>query len=240
MSIRKGKIQSINFDDETYKILTDEVNEVGGNYSGTINRLIRYALALDKGVKDEMALHAYQKAVELKKEASEESGFRKSTLEKQSEQYMDLMNLFTSGRGIKIPIFENMQRIEMKNGYLICPDDWIYLELCDPAKATEAVVIEFHNGKKFNLPHFVFFTDRQMDEYMEKEALGLAAKASKDYKKASLMYQEPRYSSAGRMLNAKEWKEQPVPGFFKIGKLGTGNDYPYGAIVIETGGNNNV
>lgn len=233
MAKRKGKIQSINFEDEAYEILTNEVKAVGGNYSSNINRLIYYALALDISVKEEMAIHAYQRALEVKKEANEESGFSKSLLLRQSEQYMDLVSLFTAEKGIVNPEFANMQRIDMKNGYLVCPDDWIQLEICNPAKAIDAVVIEFMNGKKFNLPHFVFLVDRPLNEHMERDALGLAAQVSKEYKKVSLMYQDPRYAKDGRMLNAKEFKEQPVPGFFIIPKIGTTNDYPYGAMVIE-------
>lgn len=233
MSKRRGKIQSINFEDETYKILTDEVNKIGGNYSSTLNRLIRHALAIDNSVKEEMAMHAYQKALELKKEASEESGFGKAALQKQSEQYMDLVSLFTSGEGITVPALENMQRIDMKCDYLICPDTWIQLSGCEPEEATSAIVIECRHSKDFNLPHFVFLTDRPITRAMKSNMLAEAVEASEEMKQASTRWTDPCFSKDGSLLNEQEYNEQPIPGFFEIPRFGTTDTYPYGAMVIK-------
>ena len=240
MTRRKGKIQSINFEEDTYALLTDEVYKTSNNYSGTINKLILSTIGLDADVKEEIAMHAYEVALKLKKNAGEESGFGKAALLRKSDQYMGLVSLLTSGKGFSMPIFENMQRIDMKNSYLVCPDDWVKLELCDPSQSEEAIVIEFHNGEKFHLPHFVFVVDKPLDLSMEQRALEQAAQVSKEYKKAKAMYQDPRYASDGRMLNAKEFKEQPIAGFFKLPTLGTANEYPFGAMVIKTGDDNDV
>ncbi len=230
---RKGKIQSINFGDAAYSVLTDAVQRTGANYSALINLLICDVLGADEEVKQEMATHAYQKALELKAEASQTAGFHKKPLIERSEQYMDLVNLLTLGRGVTVPVNENMQRIDLRDGYLLCPDDWIWLEVCDPSVSTDAIVIEFLNAEKHNLPHFVFALDGDLTDEIQKAALAAAADKSKDYKKLSLMYQDPRFSGDGRMLNAKEYNEQPVPGFFKVERLGTSDNYPYGAMIIE-------
>ena len=230
---RKGKIQSINFGDAAYSILTDAVQRTGANYSALINLLICDVLGADEDVRREMAEHAYQKALEFKSEASRTAGFYKKPLLEKSEQYMELMNLLTFGQGVSVPINDNMQRIDLKDGYLLCPEDWIWLDVCDPAVSSKAIVIEFKNAEKHNLPVFAFALDGELNDEIEKEALAAAAAKSKTYKKLSLMYQDPRYSGDGRMLNAKEYNEQPVPGFFEVARLGTSDNYPYGAMIIE-------
>lgn len=230
---RKGKIQSINFGDVAYSILSDTVRRTGATYSALINHLVCDVLGADEEIKREMAIHAYQKALELKTEASQTAGFHKKPLIQRSEQYMDLFNLLTLGQDITVPVNESMQRIDLKNGYLLCPDDWIWLDICDPAASTGAIVIEFRNAEKHHLPHFVFAIDGDLNDEIEKAALKAAAAKSQEYKKLSMMYQDPRFDGAGRMLNAKEYNEQPVPGFFSVERLGTSDNYPYGAMIVE-------
>lgn len=238
MKRRKGKLQSINFDEEAYGALSLEVEATDNNYSQTINRLIRYTLALDNAVKSDMAIHAYQKAIECQKEADEETGFTKQELLNRHSQYMNLVNLFTSEKGLlEYPfyekVYENMQTIPMQEAQLICPNDWIYLQVCNEEEAVNAFVVEFKNSRKFSLPHFVFLTDTEkLDEETEQKILDEAAKVSPEYKKVSDISKKLWLDSSGNLINAKTIKEQPVPGFFKIPRAGTTDDFPYGAMVL--------
>ena len=146
---------------------------------------------------------------------------------------MELDNMFDLCKGVYAPHMEGMQRIDLKDSCLICPDDWIWLDVCDTSASTEAIVIEFYNGPKFDLPHFVFALDGELTADIEIAALDAAAEKSRKYKKLRLMYPDPRFSGDGRMLNAQEIHEQPVPAFFKIAKLGIADSYPCGAVIIE-------
>lgn len=217
MKQRKGKIQSINFEDDVYAILTKEIERTGNNYSRLINKLVHCTLGISEHVRNDMAAYAYQKALETDSAADEETGYSKDALLAQNRQYMDMVNLFTLNKGIPSTANSKMRRIDMKGAYLLCPDDWILLDICDPASSTNAVVIEFRNKEKLNLPHFVFFVDRPLDEEMKADALRQAAEASEEY----------------RMLDAMDVKEQPAPGFYYIPDLGSTNHYPFGAMIVR-------
>ena len=118
----------------------------------------------------------------------------------------------------RIDYLKKMKRIEMKNGYLICPDDWIVLDICEPLHSTNAVVIEFKNNDRFNIPHFVFFTDRPLDKEIKKEAIMKAVEFSPSLKQLSVEY--PEVLDVTGKFTAKQLKEDPIPGFFIIPEAG--------------------
>ena len=130
---------------------------------------------------------------------------------------------------------KDTQKIQMQNGYLICPSDWIYLEdlVCSPEEATDAVVIEFKNGKKFNLPHYYFFTDRNVDEKIENMAFERLKEISPEFNEALKAYPEMLNILGKNELSNYEAFEVPIPGFFFIPHNNVMIENPeIGAIVI--------
>ena len=98
---RAGKIQSINFKDDIYEILTKEVNAIDSNYSSRINALIRYTYGLTPEVKEDIARYCRQREIELENDANAEKDlFWKKKLKDMSKEYSELVDLLTSGKGV--------------------------------------------------------------------------------------------------------------------------------------------
>ena len=50
---------------------------------------------------------------------------------------------------------QQMQKIPMDNGFLICPDDWIIVNPEQAESSSYACVVECRNAGKFGLPHLL-------------------------------------------------------------------------------------
>lgn len=219
---RKGKIQSINFNDETYDILTREVTATDSNYSSRINTMVRCTYGLSSDIKEDLARYCYEQSNKLAEQAADQPEFVKKGLMDKSSQYTAIVDLLTSGRGVRPALSGDMQRIEMFGRYVLLPCSWIVLDRDEPAVCSNAFVIEFQHSTQYELPHFVLFTNQEeLSEKEKQDALDAAAAKSEIYDKIRR-----------NILNDREAEGQPKPGFFRIAKLGTAQEYPYGAVIV--------
>lgn len=234
---KKNKIRTINLDSDVNNFLEIEVEKQDMNYSSMLNRVLRYTIALNPNIKHELATFAYNKYIELQKRIDDEKGVRKGELSKEQEEYRNLVEIFTSGEGSKALEVENFQNIKMKNNsYLVCPKDWIYLkDVGKESSATNAYVVEFYNSAKFELPHYVFITDKDtLDVAFQKNVLDKIADINEHYKNIRRKYPDPRLDSQSDILPHSDIiKNSPMSGFFKIPVLGSSTEYPMGAMIIE-------
>ncbi len=224
---RSKKNQTISFEDDIHALLKKEADKhYNNNFSSALNNIIRYTLGLEDKVKKEIASFAKEKYLEYEQKANDEKGFHKETFSNYSKQYEKFFEILLPAMDIKTSEEdENMQRIEMKNSYLICPKDWIQVVPCNEKLHTYAYVIEFLNGKEFNLPHFFFTTqEAELNDGLQKKYLELAASKSEKYFEVWSKYPTQLSSDIGGV---------PIPGFFEIPKLGTTDFYPCGAMVID-------
>lgn len=231
-SKRKGTIKSINFDDNAFEILSSEIDKYRSNYSELVCRLVHTILGADDDVKERLAMLSFQESLKLREEALKEDGFRRGQLLIQGEEFMELSNLFSRDKGVATEAQTNMMRIDMKNAYLICPNDWIVLDFNNPEDSNIAYAIEFKNSEKFHLSHFVCFSKDELDYETMEIALNKAAEIDENFCKVRAMYMDSAFASDGHVLNAKEIEEQPIPGFFPIAVKGKDKSYPYGAMII--------
>lgn len=231
----QNKIRSISFDGEVNNYLEKVVKEEKSNYSSMLNRILRYTIALNQNIKNELATFAFTKYVELQNQIDKETGLRKVELEKERDEYLSLIDIFTSGKESKALNVSNFKRINIKNNsYLICPEEWEYVEgIGEETSSTNAYVIEFYNSKKFKLPHYVFITDHaSIDEDFQRKVLDKIADINDDYANIRREHPDPRLD-LDSLPHPDIIKESPMSGFFKIPVLGSSNEYMMGAMIIE-------
>ncbi|MGC5816111.1 hypothetical protein [Clostridium perfringens] len=131
-----------------------------------------------------------------------------------------------------------MKKIEIQNGYVIFPEDWIILNEYHAKNCEYARVIEVKNGTKYNSPHFLFFSTKPINELTNNDTKKLDEKCINmfsNYKKILNEYIPLKYDENGEMLNGNEHISGPIPGYFAI--LDYGLDisyYPLGAMVFLT------
>ena len=118
-----------------------------------------------------------------------------------------------------------MIKIKMKDSLLVVPNTWEQRVPCNENLHTHAYVIEFLHGDEYSLPHFFFTTqEAELNDSLKKQYLEYACTKSDAYFKVRQKYPDHLPSD---ILG-------PKPGFFEIPKLGTTDNYPFGAMVIDT------
>jgi len=128
-----------------------------------------------------------------------------------------------------------MKRIGMRNGaYLVIPDDWPVINEDDAADCDYASVLEVSNWDKYDVPHFVYFSNDEACSH--KEMADAVAGVWPQIRDIQIKQIEPAYNKDGVVLNAEEWKKAPIIGVFPIRdstSFSWGNEAPFGAMVYR-------
>lgn len=152
-------------------------------------------------------------------------------------QYKELNEFFTdetSGNEYEYDSF--MKRIEIEDGYVIIPDEW--LVLCeDKAKNCRYVgVIEFKNGFKYNAPHIIFFSDKPIKKLTNQDEKNLHKLICFEFPKYKYIFDKyiPLvFGKDKKALNMDEHLKSPIPGAFGINEYGETDVYPFGAMIFR-------
>ncbi|EPB8220769.1 hypothetical protein [Clostridium perfringens] len=233
--------RSIDFELENFKLLENAKETFKANSNNElINYLIRIFLNLKPSVKRNLATICKNEYEKLDKETYCSAAFERNEKEITKKQYKNLMEFFLDGEKENFIIEENnsMKKIEIQNGYVIFPEDWVILNEDDAKNCEYVGVIEVKNGTKYNSPHFLFFSTKPINELTNNDTKKLDEKCIKmfsDYQKILNDYIPLKYDEKGEMLNGKEHISGPIPGYFAI--LDYGLDisyYPLGAMVFRT------
>ena len=236
---------SIDFDDKSLKSLEQLKNEVPftGNVSNSsvINYLLVTFAGLNGYVKCNFAREAKRLIRELEKrigEFEDENSFELIEDRKTLEQLKRIFDFFARGQDLSGEELYNMVRTNLKNGYVIYPQDWVVLSVESPEKSINAVVIETRNGDKYNIPHFIFFTkETRITQRISELALSEVVKKCPIYQKILDSKVVPVFDSEGNVLNIEEWRESLEPALFFIqdadNPVGSIAGYPFGAKVYR-------
>ena len=112
-----------------------------------------------------------------------------------------------------------MKRIEILDGYVTCPKEWVILDENTAKKKYYVGVVEIKNGSKYNAPHFLFFSDIPISQLNENDINLIDNKCYEKwnkYKQVLNDYVKPEYDKNRNITNFKEYSECPVPGYFDI------------------------
>lgn len=130
-----------------------------------------------------------------------------------------------------------MKRIEISDGYVIVPDDWVILDE-NTAKGKYYVgVVQIKNGYKYDAPHFLFFSDIPISKLSENDINIIDDKCCKKwskYKQILSDYTNPEYDKDRNIINLKKYSECPIPEYFNIPDSDDlYNNFPCGAKVYR-------
>ena len=249
---KKEQVQrtSVDLRVDNFNALKDYAEQVGSTYGRVINDLIRTFLRLPESVKDDLADYCREKYLEI--DTLKTYGYSQSAdAYRPFYAYEDLSDFFSKGRK-SVPY--GMRRIYLKDGYLICPNNWIVLQDAfgeKPENCMYAGVVEARNSEKYGIPHFVFFNDIPYDQgYTDKDeekVYNACIKAWPRFKEILNMQVPPPTISPkdeGYMEAAEKHLASPFVGMFHI----TGSDDPmqkllnrpdpFGCMIIRDGTKN--
>lgn len=218
-----AKVKSvITFDLSNFRVASREAKKLGTTFSRYLNYLISLTLDVPTLVQGELSIFCAQKSASVDEQNSLYWMYRERNIQ---ESYKELAifwaqkDPYTKGKNML------MRKTDMKDGYIVYPADWVVLDgvQCDAKDSVRACVIEVKNGKKYGMPHFLFFTNKDVGDPFtidEENAIHLACiKAVPSFAQVlrdgvdqpTMPMSDPRYKEA-----AKRFLASPIPGIFFI------------------------
>lgn len=218
------------------------------NKGYVINYLIDSVIGIDDTVRQEMYAFCYTQMKDRYSQAENSDGFDKAEKNRIAQQYEKLVNLFNNFKSYQNPPKQHipMQRINMKDSYIICPKNWIIVNEDQAKYSNYAYAVEIRDRLcQYNAPHFLLFGEypvRKLSESMTNELYRQCAAVYPKFGEWMKMQIEPVFGERNEMgirplLNEEEYTNAPLIGIFEIplyGDLNVG-EYPFGAMVVPAG-----
>ncbi|MFR3625288.1 MAG: hypothetical protein ACLTU1_16900 [Blautia wexlerae] len=242
-----GKKMSIDLSEDN-KIKLEKIKaETRTPYGNTINTLIDTFCELPEELRANMIDFCKTKVQILLDQMDKSGAFEVEVLSAKIQKYMNIMTFFNNGNEIRIDQIKRepvMKTIPVKNGTVICPQDWIVVNLDQADQCEYAGVVECRNAERYGIPHFLFLTNtKYASDYSDQEIDHidtLCAQESPLFAKALAnqvsLIADPEHP--GEYLNTKEHLASPFIGHFHLFEHGDPcypADYkpPYGAMIVR-------
>lgn len=220
-----GKKLSFDLSDENAETLEAIKIEQRTPFGQTINSLIELFCRIPSDVNTELLAFCKGRIEELSEEMDRAGAYEFQTLQNKSQTYQKLATFLNHGDTISTGNMESkpkMQRIEMLNGILICPSDYIILNKEDAEHCEYASVVEVRNAK-FGVPHFIYFHSKEADAYTDNDCKTIEDLCVKEWPRFQKIIDslvepipDPASEYKWHFLNAKEVSEAPKIGHFGI------------------------
>ena len=227
------------------KIAMDNMTEkFGMKYGPFLNFLIKKLCRMPDSMKQAFIAFCLQKCSEINDRLANAEGFEKKDLEEEKNSYLEMARIFNGGTPVEFSEEDpTMKKYMMEDGVLIVPKDWIILNPELEGKCRYAGVVECRNHLKYDIPHFVFFTDIQYacdyDKHYTENIYELCTEKWSRFKeirdKEVKLIPDPE--KPGRYINEEEHLASPVIGLFHILRNDDehyDDDPPYGAVIVNT------
>ena len=155
------------------------------------------------------------------------------------QECQELYQIFAGVKDAKID--DETNGITMKNGTLICPDEWIHCNPEDAAQSEYAYVLEVSHVKE-TLPHVIYFGTKPCGSLSLEEEQRIIHECVKTYDVFKDLYEkqvDAKYDNVDGtpvLVNREEWLAAPLFGLFGIrdyDSLLPKTAYPYGAMIIK-------
>ena len=220
-----GKKLSFDLTDENTKTLEAIKADQHTPFGQTLNSLVELFCRIPADVNGELLDFCKSKIQELYEEMDRAGEYEAQALMNKSQTYQNLAMFLNHGFRISINSSESkpkMQKIEMLNGCLICPSDYIILnrdaaEYCDYAS-----VVEVRNAK-FGVPHFVYFHLKDANDYTDSDYKMIEESCVREWPRFQEIIDslveaipDPDADNKWQYLNEKEVNESPQIGHFSI------------------------
>lgn len=234
---QEKKKLSIDFDVENYNAMQEFSQKHRMTNSSIVNYLVNHFLRLSHKTKIKFAKATAEQIDTLKKSFATCQEYEAIELEEQISVLQDLLLFFTDGKGYVEDEPQKMKKTEIQNGYVIFPTDWIVVDDSNAKYCDYVGVIEVRNGKSYNAPHFVFFSEfpiNKLTDSLKDTILRKCELVHPDFRKIRSMQLEPVYGDNNEILNADLWMKAPIIGFFQIPTYGKDSSFPAGAMVVKS------
>lgn len=238
IKIPKKKKLSIDFDMENYELLVQFASKQKISNSQVINFLIENLLSLSTEAKKQYAKSTTEQLGLLRQKYSGCQEFEANETERQIAILQNLLSFFSEQKDFdtETECEKNMKRIEMINSFVIFPTDWVVANLIEAKDCNYAGVVEVRNGKRYNMPHILFFSEKPIVELSkdeEEKILDTCAACYPPFSQIRTQQVEPVYDDNNIMINSDTWNSAPTIGIFAIGEYGKALSFPAGAMIIR-------
>lgn len=237
---------SINVLGENVDIIERLTMNSGYKMSPLINKIIKTVCNMpdvQRRAIEQTCLKEYANINELLENTNEE--FTRKKLIEDQEQLADmlwLMNGCSYKIDKKVISLNNMTRIELSNGYLIYPKEWIVTNPEEAEQCRYAIVLECKNSTIYQVPHFIYLTEYNFGECNTDD---LREKIYDRCRKIWVRFSEieelneknkliPDPNNPNCYLNLKEYMKLPIINLFYVSEEGKNDEYPYGAMIVRT------
>ena len=223
MPPNKNKKISFNPSYENYYILQDARNRTALPLTTILNNYIDFTTSLDPSIKTPLVEYIDQEIISRKKIQSYESKLMAQNLELQITQLTGLKNLLINYSSTKEMYC--LEKINLKEGFLQYPKDWILVNPDDANKHMRAYVVECRNSEKYKIPHYIYFDDLcERDESFYKKVESEIVKIDPKFKKIIEMqvnaeYKDGEARNYWNITNKDEYFEAPTIGIFLVQTL---------------------
>lgn len=219
------------------KLVLDNLTEkFNAKYGPIINMLITMFCRMPEDIKESFLDFCTLKKIELEKQQKDEDIYWRMDIEEKKEYYLNIAKIINGGVDLKFNDRDNrMKKIELKEGYLTYPSDWILLNSGMANQCYYAGVVECRNSEKYGVPHFVFFSDENYDDAFCEKINKMCVKAWPEFQKIIEMQVEPIFDpeKPGRCINVEEHLASPYIGHFHIQEEGAPWNPPFGAVIVR-------
>lgn len=130
-----------------------------------------------------------------------------------------------------------MKELEINDGYLHIPDEWIIINNRCPQDSHYVGVVEIRNGEAYNAPHFVFFSVKPIIELTAAEESVIIDCCIDTYPAlAGILDQHVplQFHKNGKIMNGVEWLRSPLAGCFVLPECDSISSFLYDAMIIRT------
>ena len=219
----------ITFDLSNFRVASLEAKKLGTTFSRYLNYLISLTLGIPALVQEELSFFCAQKSASVNKQNSLYWMYRELNIQ---ESYKELAIFWAQKDSYTKEKNISLKRTDMKDGYIVYPADWVVLDgvQCDAKDSVRACVIEVKNGKKYGMPHFLFFTNKDLGDPFtvdEENAIYLACvKAATNFAQVlrdGMDRQTMPMSDSKCREATKRFLTSPIPKIFYI----SATDDPY-------------
>ena len=238
---------SLKFSEKNKNALEKIAKTKNMKYGPLVNEIIETFCSMSPKIKNSFLDYCVNRCIQLEKELQYAGEFERPALLEEIKEYKKIANLINAGEDIYYPYEEEVEEsttkeVEIKNGTLVIPKEWILLNEKDAKESTYVGVVECINSASYGIPHFVFFTNNPVDETIPdeeiKEINNMCVNAWEKFQEVVLNNQIkaiPDPEHKGRYLNRKEYLEAPLLGYFPIRRIdefeGDVKDLPAGAMI---------
>lgn len=213
---------TVSFTPSNIKAATHEAKKIGTTFARYTNYLISLALDIPPRVQGELSVFCTAQASGVDEQNSLYWMYRARKIQ---DSYKELAVFWAQRSPYNSEKTTSLKRIEMKNGYIVYPPDWVVLDgvQCDAKDSVRACVIEIKNGQKYDMPHFLFFTNKDLGDPFTKDeenSVYLSCiKAVPNFievlrdgvDRPTMPITDPKYKEASERFLAS-----PIPGIFYI------------------------